>query len=65
MTWTVMQAGRNVNLGYCLINEAINDLDVSEYPIAFGMIRGAIAKTEEADKALFESIHDSTERINQ
>lgn len=68
MTWTerhLMLAGRNVNLAYGLLKEALNALDVSEYPMAFGLIKGAIATTEVADKALSESIHDATERINQ
>ena len=66
MTWTerhLMLAGRNVNLAYGLLKEALNSLDMSEYPIAFGLIKGAIATTEVADKALSESIHGATERV--
>ena len=68
MTWTerhLMLAGRNVNLAYGLLKEALNALDMSEYPIAFGLVKGAISTTEVADKALSKSIHDATERINQ
>ena len=66
MTWSerhLMLAGRNVNLAYGLLKEALNALDVSKYPIAFGLIKGAVSTTEGADKALSDSIHEVTERV--
>ena len=60
-----MEAGTKVNTAYVLLKEALHALDVSKYPIAFGLIKGAIATAESANSALSDSIHGTTERINQ
>lgn len=66
MTWSerhLMEAGTKVKTAYRLLEEALQALDVSQYPIAFGLIKGAISTTEGADKALSDSVHEATERV--
>ena len=68
MTWEerhLIEAGTKVRAAHKLLSEALQDLDVSKYPIAFGLIKGAIVSTYEADKELLQYIHAATERINQ
>lgn len=66
MTWSerhLVESGTKVRAAHKLLSEALQDLDVSKYPIAFGLIKGAVATTEGADRALADSIHGATERI--
>ena len=66
MTWSerhLMEAGTKVKTAYRLLEEALQALDVSKYPIAFGLIKGAVSTAEGADKSLSDSIHEVTERV--
>ena len=68
MTWEerhLVESGTKVSAAHKLLSESLQDLDVSKYPIAFGLIKGAIVSTYEADKELGNCIHDATERIEQ
>ena len=66
MTWSerhLVESGTKVRAAHKLLSEALQDLDMSKYPVAFGLIKGAVATTEGADRALADSIHGATERI--
>ena len=68
MTWSerhLVEAGTKVRAAQKLLSEALQDLDISKYPIAFGLIKGAVSTTEGADRALGDYIHAATERIAQ
>lgn len=68
MTWVerhLMEVGTKVHAAYKLLDEAVHDLDAEKFPMACGLIKGAIVSTFEADKELGKCIYDATERINQ
>ena len=58
-----MTAATKVRTALKLLDDAVKEIPSEVYPMACGLIKGAIVATYSADKELSNSVHDATERI--